>query len=94
MVWVGFEILVRSYGLGLSQRRAEWHVKWTSQVAAAKTIRTAFVRRSAWSHHVRSGCTRTWATVLETTIQVSHTTYIPEMQSDVSRLMWYSFYAT
>ena len=41
LVWVGFEILLRSYSLGLSQRRAEWFVKWTTQVATAKTIHMA-----------------------------------------------------
>ena len=41
LVWVGFEILLHSYSSGLSQRRAEWLVRWTSQVAAAKTIRMA-----------------------------------------------------
>ena len=39
--WVGFEILLLSYSLGVSQRRAEWLVKWTSHVAAAKTKRMA-----------------------------------------------------
>ena len=33
LVWVGFEILLRSYSLGLSQRRAERFAKLTIQVA-------------------------------------------------------------
>ena len=41
LVLVGFEILLRSYSLGLSQRRAEWFVKWTTHVATARTIHMA-----------------------------------------------------
>ena len=41
LVCVAFEILLRSYSLGLSQRRAEWFVKWTTQVATASTIHMA-----------------------------------------------------
>ena len=43
ILWSGsdFEILLRSYSLGLSQRRAEWFVKWTTQVATARTIHMA-----------------------------------------------------
>ena len=37
LVWVCFEILLQPYSLGLSQRRAEWFVKWTTQVAPART---------------------------------------------------------
>ena len=41
LVSVGFEILLRSYSLGLSHWRAEWFVKWTTKVAIARTIHMA-----------------------------------------------------
>ena len=41
LIWVGFEILLRSYSLGLSQRRAEWFVKWTTQVSTTSTVHMA-----------------------------------------------------
>ena len=31
--WVGFEILHRSYKLGISERRCQWFVRWTREVA-------------------------------------------------------------
>ena len=33
--WVGFELLLRSHKLGISQRRAEWFTRWTREVAQA-----------------------------------------------------------
>ena len=36
--WVGFELLHQSRLLGVSQRRAEWFVKWAREVAAAETV--------------------------------------------------------
>ena len=41
LVWVGFEILLRSHSLGLTQRRTEWFVEWTSQVASSPTFHVA-----------------------------------------------------
>ena len=38
VAWVGFEILHRTYCLGVSERRAEWFVKWSETVAAAGCI--------------------------------------------------------
>ena len=36
--WVGFELLLRSHKLGISQRRAEWFTRWTREVAQAGHI--------------------------------------------------------
>ena len=33
VVWVGFELLYRSRQLGISQRRAEWFIRWTKETA-------------------------------------------------------------
>ena len=41
LMWVGLEILLRSPSVGLVQRRAEWLIKWTTQVATAGTTRMA-----------------------------------------------------
>ena len=38
IAWVGFEILHRSYSLGITARRAEWFVKWSENVASAVYI--------------------------------------------------------
>ena len=33
VVWVGFELLYRSRQVGISQRRAEWFIRWTRETA-------------------------------------------------------------
>ena len=33
--WVGFQLLHRTYQLGISVRRAEWFVRWTEEVASS-----------------------------------------------------------
>ena len=38
VTWVGFELLHQSRHLGVSQRRAEWFVKWARELAAAETV--------------------------------------------------------
>ena len=35
---VGFELLHRSYKVGLTSRRAEWFVRWTREVAGSRTV--------------------------------------------------------
>ena len=41
LVWVGFEILLRSHSVGISSRRAEWFVSWAEKVASSTTIHMA-----------------------------------------------------
>ena len=38
LVWVGFEILLRSRSVGISSRRAEWFVRWAVSVADSRTV--------------------------------------------------------
>ena len=38
LVWVGFELLLRSRCVGISVRRAEWFVRWAEFVAGSPTI--------------------------------------------------------
>ena len=38
LVWVCFELLLRSRCVGISARRAEWFVKWVETVASSATI--------------------------------------------------------
>ena len=38
VAWVGFEILHRSYSLGISARRAEWFVRWTREIASRPVV--------------------------------------------------------
>ena len=38
LVWVGFELLLESHKIGIAQRRAEWFVRWTAEIAAASTV--------------------------------------------------------
>ena len=41
LVWVGFEILLRSGSVGISSRRAEWFVRWDEKVADSPVIQMA-----------------------------------------------------
>ena len=36
--WVGFELLHHSRSLGISERRAQWFINWTREVAAAEHV--------------------------------------------------------
>ena len=38
LVWVGFEILLRSRSVGISSRRAEWFIRWAEKVADSPTV--------------------------------------------------------
>ena len=38
MSWTGFELLHRSYRLGISERRAAWLVRWTKEVADSEHV--------------------------------------------------------
>ena len=38
VICVGFEILHRSFSLGVSERRAEWFVKWSETIASARYV--------------------------------------------------------
>ena len=38
VAWVGFELLHRSYKLGISRKRAEWFIRWTREVAATDYV--------------------------------------------------------
>ena len=38
LVWVGFELLLESYRVGISQRRADWFIRWSTEVASSPTI--------------------------------------------------------
>ena len=38
VAWVGFELLHRSYKLGISRKRAEWFTRWTREVAATDYV--------------------------------------------------------
>ena len=41
VVWVGFELLHRTRQLGISQRRAEWFVRWARETAASEFVHMA-----------------------------------------------------
>ena len=41
LVWVGFELLLRSKSVGISARRAEWFVHWTQKIAESDTVNMA-----------------------------------------------------
>ena len=41
LVWVGFEILLRSRCVGISSRRAEWFLRWVEKVAGSPTVQMA-----------------------------------------------------
>ena len=38
VAWVGFELLHASSELGISQRRADWFIKWTTEVSSSVFI--------------------------------------------------------
>ena len=39
VAWVGFELLHRSHQLGISQRRAEWFIRWSRGVASSEFVK-------------------------------------------------------
>ena len=41
LIWVGFELLLRSRSIGISERRAEWFARWTDKVASSATVHMA-----------------------------------------------------
>ena len=41
MIWVGFELLLRSRSIGISERRAEWFARWTDKIASSATVHMA-----------------------------------------------------
>ena len=38
VTWVGFELLHRTYQLGISARRAEWFVRWSREKASKRVV--------------------------------------------------------
>ena len=57
--WVGFEEAHRSHLLGISTRRAEWFVRWTTGSRGAEHCEYDDVRRRHRKNYVRNGCTWT-----------------------------------
>ena len=41
VTWVGFELLHRTRQLGISQRRADWFRRWTTEVASSSSVHMA-----------------------------------------------------
>ena len=41
LVWVGFELMLRSRSIGISARRAQWFIRWTQKIANAPTVHMA-----------------------------------------------------
>ena len=56
LVWVGFELLLRSRCVGISARRAEWFVRWVETGGQLSDDSYGDIRRGAWSDHVRCWC--------------------------------------
>ena len=48
LVWVGFELLHRTRHLGISQRRAEWFVRWARETANADYIHVRRFEEGLW----------------------------------------------
>ena len=59
VVWVWFELLHRTRQLGISQRRAEWFVRWARETAAFGVCPYGEVRGGAGPDHVRGRSART-----------------------------------
>ena len=38
LAWVWFKLVLKAQNIGISQRRAEWFVRWTAEVASAPTV--------------------------------------------------------
>ena len=41
LVWVGFELLLRSRCVGISEMRDEWFIRWTQKIADSDTVNMA-----------------------------------------------------
>ena len=57
ITWVSFELLHRNFSLGISQRRAEWFIRWCREVSAAGPHTHSCIRGRIGQDHVR--CQRT-----------------------------------
>ena len=44
VAWVGYELLQRTYQLGITERRALWFVRWTQDVAKSQVVSMAKIR--------------------------------------------------
>ena len=45
LVWVGFELLLRSRGVGISASRADWFARWTQSISESDTVPFASFER-------------------------------------------------
>ena len=67
VVWVGFELQRRSRQLGNSDRKAEWFVRRTQEIAAAERV---VFRREAGAYYERHWRPRAWGAFLGSLVQV------------------------
>ena len=62
MKWVGFELLHRTFQLGISERRAAWYIRWTRQVAECSIDQHDLLQRVSWQGHACGRSARLRAT--------------------------------
>ena len=75
--WVGFEVLHQSRHIGISQRRAEWFVKWAGEIAVAETVHMARFKEGLGRIMYVVGSLELRATFPRTTVPV-HVTARPK----------------
>ena len=67
IVWVGFELLHRSHQLGLPQRRTEWFISWTAELASSRIVHMASFKEGLG----RITCTGVRTAFVRAALQVS-----------------------
>ena len=70
ITWVSFELLHRNFFLGISQRRAEWFIRWCREDSAAGPRTHSCIRGRIGQDHVRCQRTGVREALLEAFVQV------------------------
>ena len=70
VAWLGFEILHRSYSLGISARQAEWFVRWTRDMASRPVVNMDNFEGRSGKNNVRSGSFRIRETVSSAAVHI------------------------
>ena len=71
LIWVGFELLLRSRSIGISERRAEWFARWTEKIASSATVHMASFEEGLGRIMFVAGALEHEAALPGTTLQIS-----------------------
>ena len=72
LIWVGFELLLRSPSIGISERRAEWFARWTEKIASSATVHMASFEEGLGRIMFVAGALEHEAALPGSTLQISY----------------------